>query len=415
MMIPRWSKVFLAAVLMAAAGAAKAASNEVSKVILFDPGVSAEQRVAAVERSGGKVVRQLALVDGVEAVFPAFQLASLKGPALAKGRSGIKAIELNEKRNWLVVAAPSFGAMPSIGDFLKRGAAPAPSVGPGTAKADAAADPRPWGVQRVGAQAAWGRTMGAGVRVAVLDTGIDATHPALKANYKGGFNSAAEGGDVKDGHGHGTHVAGTIAAGSKDIVGVAPQASLYAVKVLDDEGNGTYASIIKGLEWAVENRMQVVNMSLGGPASEALEAAVKKTLAAGVVIVAAAGTDPEAPVSAPALYDGVIAVSASAKDDSLAFFSTTGPEVDFIAPGHQVTSTWPGGGTNSISGTSMATPHVAGLAVLAVAMGHRGPAGVTAALQRASKPIAGLKPEQQGSGMIDAGALRPAAVNIAMR
>ncbi|MBI2362583.1 MAG: S8 family serine peptidase [Elusimicrobia bacterium] len=402
MMIPRWSKVFLAAVLMAAAGAAKAASNEVSKVILFDPGVSAEQRAAAVERSGGKVVRQLALVDGVEAVFPAFKLASVGTAALAKGRAGVKAVELNEKRNWLVVAAPSFGAMPSIGDFLKRGAAPAPSVGPGEAKADAAADPRPWGVQRVGAQAAWGRTMGAGVRVAVLDTGIDASHPALKANYKGGFNSAAEGGDVKDGR-------------SKDIVGVAPQASLYAVKVLDDDGNGTYASIIKGLEWAVENRMQVVNMSLGGPASEALEAAVKKTLAAGVVIVAAAGNDPDAPVSAPALYDGVIAVSASAKDDSLAFFSTTGPEVDFIAPGHQVTSTWPGGGTNSISGTSMATPHVAGLAVLAVGMGYRGPAGVTAALKKAAKPIAGLKPEQQGSGMIDAGALRPAAINVAMR
>lgn len=415
MMIPRWSKVFLAAVLMAVAGAAKAASNEVSKVILFDPGVSAEQRVAQVERAGGKVVRQLALVDGVEAVFPAVRLASFGAAPLAKGRSGIKAIELNEKRNWLVAATPAFGAMPSIGDFLKRGAAPVPAVGPSEAVGDAAADPQPWGIHRVNAQAAWGKTMGAGVRVAVLDTGIDASHPALKGNYKGGFNSAQEGGSADDGHGHGTHVAGTIAAGSKDLVGVAPQASLYAVKVLDDEGNGTYASIIKGLEWAVENRMQVVNMSLGGPSSEALEAAVKKTLAAGVVIVAAAGNDPEAPVSAPALYDGVIAVSASAKDDSLAFFSTTGPEVDFIAPGHQVTSSWPGGGTSTISGTSMATPHVAGLAVLAVGMGYRGPAGVTAALKKAAKPIAGLKPEQQGNGMIDAGALRPAPVNIAMR
>lgn len=388
------------------------------KVVTFQSSVTPEQRVAQIEQAGGKVLRHLALVDGVEAEFPDTKAHAIPASwnnvkALMKGLRGVKSVEDDKPRNWLVRAGNA--PLPAVGGFLRKGAVAVPGVGEGAVVAADPAKGVPWGVARVNAPAVWQNTMGAGVRVAVLDTGIDGTHPALKGNYKGGFNSAQDGASAADGHGHGTHVAGTIAAASKEIVGVAPQASLYAVKVLDDEGNGTFASIIKGLEWAVENRMQVVNMSLGGPSSEALEEAVKKTLAAGVVIVAAAGNDPEAEVSAPARYDGVIAVSASASNDSLAFFSTTGPEVDFIAPGHQVNSTWPGGGTNSISGTSMATPHVAGLAALAVSMGVRGPAAVQRSLAAAAKPLAGLKPEQQGAGMIDAAALRPAPVLVASR
>ncbi|TBR21005.1 hypothetical protein EPO15_11405 [bacterium] len=390
-------------------------ADPVVKVVTFQPSVTKEQRIAAIEQAGGKVLRELALVDGVEAEFPtagnfAVPASWSNVKTLMKGLRGVMTIEEDKPRNWLVSAN---AAMPAVGDFLRRGAVAVPGVGAARPVSAEAASKMPWGIERVNAAGAWSRTMGAGVRVAVLDTGIDATHPALKANFKGGFNSAQEGGSYKDGHGHGTHVAGTVAGASKEVVGVAPQASLYAVKVLDDEGNGTFASIIKGLEWAVENRMQVVNMSLGGPHSEALEAAVKKTLAAGVVIVAAAGNDPEAEVSAPARYDGVLAISASASNDSLAFFSTTGPQVDFIAPGHQVLSSWPGGGTNTISGTSMATPHVAGLAALAVSLGARGPAGVQRMLAGAAKPLAGLKPEQQGAGMIDAGRLGGTGVLVA--
>ena len=133
-----------------------------------------------------------------------------------------------------------------------------------------------------------------------------------------------------------------------------------------------------------------------------LQQAVEKTVAAGVTIVAAAGNDPEAEVSAPARYPQTIAVSASTSDDGLAYFSTTGPEVDFIAPGHQVPSTWLGGGTKSLSGTSMATPHVTGLAVLAYALGATSPDKVRAMLNKAASPLSGLQANQQGAGMIQA-------------
>ncbi|MDE2291404.1 MAG: S8 family peptidase, partial [Elusimicrobia bacterium] len=393
----------LAAAMLAAGVAAQAASSEVSRIVTFDPGVSAAERAAAVEQAGGRVVEQLDLINGVEAAFPAFQTESFGMATLAKGRSGVESVELNKSVNWLKAVAP-FGSLPTVSSFLRAGAAPVPTIGAAApvSEASSKSSTLPWGIQRVDAPAAWSRTMGQGVRVGVIDTGIDYTHPALQANYKGGYNAITGSNDPKDDHGHGTHVAGTIAAASKDIVGVAPKASLYAIKVLDKNGNGTYADIIKGLQWAVKNHMQVVNMSLGGPSSDALKKAIDQTLAAGVVIVAAAGNDPNAPVTAPGMYPGVIAVSASTVDDQLAFFSSTGPQVAFIAPGYEITSTWLGGGTKVESGTSMATPHVAGLAALAVSLGASGPEGVRQALTNAASPLSGLTATQQGAGMIDA-------------
>jgi len=288
----------------------------------------------------------------------------------------------------------------------------------------------PWGIARVNAPAAWGANMGAGVKVAIIDTGIDYNHPALRDNVKGGVNMVNQHGmlwwvfhkkpskaeDYMDDQGHGSHVAGTIAAAfgegagvdKSGVVGVAPRASLYGVKVLDAQGGGNYSDIIAGIEWAVKNHMQVANMSLGAPkGSKALQRAVAAAKKAGLVIMAAAGNDSGGAVSYPAAYPETIAVSASNDQDAFAYFSSQGPEVNFIAPGQDILSVKLGGGYIVHSGTSMATPHMAGLAALAIANGAKGFDGVKQALSRAATQLPGLTADQQGRGLIDAGKLAP--------
>lgn len=270
----------------------------------------------------------------------------------------------------------------------------------------------PWGIKRVKALAAWDTTKGKGVKVAVIDTGIRSDHSDLSGQVVGGYNAIDDSerdGAGEDDNGHGTHVAGIIAAkqDNKGVVGVAPEARLYAVKVLDKDGSGSLSDVIRGLIWCANNNIQVANMSLGSSMpSEMLHRALRYAKARGVVVVAAAGNSGEA-VSYPGAYPESIAVSASDSEDKLADFSSRGPEVDFVAPGVDIVSDWHNGNTVSLSGTSMAAPHVAGLAALATAQGARGlsgPNGVMAALQKAVKTI-GLKAEEEGKGMIDAGRL----------
>jgi subtilisin family serine protease len=261
----------------------------------------------------------------------------------------------------------------------------------------------PWGIARVNAPNAWAKTQGQGVRVAVIDTGIDLNHPDLKANIAGGYNAIDPSLPPQDDNEHGTHVAGTIAGiwNGKGVVGVAPKARLYAVKVLNKKGSASLTSIIKGLVWAGKNNMQVANMSLGAPiGSIFMRLAVNYAISHGVVIIAAAGNSGGS-VGYPAAYDDVIAVSASDNHDKIADFSSRGSKVEFIAPGVAVYSSVPGGGYDTFSGTSMATPHVTGLAALAVSLGANGVDGVRSSLRRAAKSI-GLPRDQEGYGMIDA-------------
>ncbi|MFA5140982.1 MAG: S8 family peptidase [Elusimicrobiota bacterium] len=273
---------------------------------------------------------------------------------------------------------------------------------------DATEGEMPWGIARVKAQSAWERTQGDGVKVAVVDTGIDFKHPDLAANYAGGTNVVDSKKSPMDDNGHGTHVAGTIAAvkDGQGVVGVAPKAKLYAVKVLDGDGGGNLSGIVKGILWCADNGIQVANMSLGAArGSIFMRMALVYAKYKGVVVVAAAGNS-GGDVSYPGAYEETLAVSASDSSDKIAEFSSRGKQVDFIAPGVGVKSSIPGGGYDRYSGTSMATPHVAGLAALAVSQGASGLAGVKAMLGAAAKPLAGLKPEEQGAGMIDAGLIR---------
>ncbi len=230
----------------------------------------------------------------------------------------------------------------------------------------------PWGVDRVDADLANGT--GAGVTVCVVDTGIDKDHPDLQNNIVGGKNFVAKGAIVDptkwdDDNGHGTHVAGTIAAVDNTIgtVGVAPQASLLAAKVLNRQGSGYISDIIAGIDYCVTSGADVVSMSLGSNSDvQALHNAVDNAYANGVLLVAAAGNDYGGAVSYPAAYDSVVAVSATDNNNNLASFSNVGTQVELAAPGVNIFSTWKGGGYNTISGTSMATPHVSGTAALAI-------------------------------------------------
>ena len=252
-----------------------------------------------------------------------------------------------------------------------------------------------WGVDRVDAEVVWGGNDGStsvtgeiagdGVTVAVIDTGIDYTHPDLDDNYVGGTDIANGDSDPLDDNGHGTHCSGTIAGedNTEGVIGMAPHANILAVKALDDQGSGYISDIAAGIDWAVNNGADIISMSLGiGSSYDSLQTSCDNAYAAGVLLVAASGNSGDGSastdeVSYPAAYDSVIAVGATDSNDQIADFSSSGPHLELGAPGVSVYSTMPtyevtltgglyGYNTNydSMDGTSMACPHVAGAAAL---------------------------------------------------
>jgi subtilisin family serine protease len=231
----------------------------------------------------------------------------------------------------------------------------------------------PWGITRVG-----GAVNYTGTKVAwVIDTGIDLTHPDLNVSTTHGFTAFTSGRDanLNDGNGHGSHVAGTIAAinNSIGVVGVAAGATVVPVKVLDSRGSGSYSGVIAGVDYvaATGSSGDVANMSLGGPVSQALDAAVLAASSEGIIFVIAAGnSSANANNYSPARVNGpnIYTISASDSNDNFASFSNFGnPPIDYCAPGVSIKSTWMGGGYNTISGTSMAAPHAAGVLLLGAA------------------------------------------------
>lgn len=228
----------------------------------------------------------------------------------------------------------------------------------------------PWGITRVNAPSAWLNSTGKNITIAVIDTGIDYNHPDLKTNVIGGISFVRKIRSFMDDNGHGTHVAGTIAAlnNSIGVVGVAPDAKLLGVKVLDRTGSGYMSWVIAGIDWAADpaNNVDVITMSLGGGPSEALNTSVNNAYKLGIVVVAAAGNENGA-IIYPAAYASAIAVTATDSSNIRASFSNYGPEAELAAPGVSIYSTWKGGGYNTISGTSMATPHVTGVVALMLA------------------------------------------------
>lgn len=282
----------------------------------------------------------------------------------------------------------------------------------------------PTGVSRIdGLAAHTGGATGKGTRVAIIDTGIDSDHPDLQGNldWLSGYNCISPGASPEDDQGHGTHVAGTVAAergNDTGVVGVAPEATLIPIKVLDSSGSGTWEQVICGIDRvaalnAVGTKVHVANMSLGGPGThdgtsctapgpDAMYQAICRAIASGTTFVVAAGNDArDASGFVPAAYPEVVTVSAFSDtngsksnagctgrgpfrtcDEVFASFSNYGSIVDVIAPGVNINSTTIGGGYGTKSGTSMASPHAAGVAALVLSMQPGlSPAGVAAHLR----------------------------------
>ena len=319
--------VLLAMVLALSATAAYAAPPpEVEKVTVLI-GLANEKGKAAVTAAGGQIEREFEFINAVQVRLPKVAVERM---AQAQG---IRYVE------------PDF-------------------------EAKAYAQTVPWGIGHVKApQVHSAGYQGSGIKVAVIDTGIRTNHEDL--TVYGGYDTTGTG-SYNDNNGHGTHVAGTIAAlnNSVGVLGAAPAARLYAVKVLDASGSGSYSNIISGIQWAINNGMNVINMSLGGSSgSTALQDACNAAYNAGILVVAAAGNEGTSSgstecISYPARYSSVMAVGSITSSNVRSSFSSTGSTLEIMAPGSNIYSTTYNGSYGTMSGTSMACPHVVGVAAL---------------------------------------------------
>jgi subtilisin len=310
------------------------------KIVVFKPGFYSDRAAASLTRHGATVGKKLALVGGAAIFVPdqatADAIAADPAVAFVEDDARVRAL-----------ARPNRGG------------------GGGTPPQQT-----PWGITRIGAPSVWATTnSGDPIKVGIVDTGIQTNHPDLQANIKGGVTFVSGTTTYNDDNGHGTHVAGIVAAlnNTQGVVGVAPLADLYGIKVLDRNGSGYVSSIIQGLDWAVANKMQVINMSLGSSSySASFDLACQRVAAAGIVDVVAAGNSgPGAnTVDYPGKFSSCIAVGATDSNNNIASFSSRGPEVAVSAPGVSVYSTYKGSAYATLSGTSMASPHVTGTVAL---------------------------------------------------
>lgn len=229
----------------------------------------------------------------------------------------------------------------------------------------------PWGVRAVHAPCIWRKSRGAGVRIGIVDTGVDFSHPDIKSALMRGVNLLNRSLPPFDDNGHGTHIAGTIAASNANggIRGVAPGAKLYPIKAFDREGSAYVSDIILSIHWCIAHRIDIINMSFGmSTYSPSLHQAVKSAYLRNVTIVASSGNHGKRGViDYPARFGQTIAVGALSRSKRIPSFSNRSRQVDVYAPGEAVYSTWPGGKYNHLNGTSMAAAHVSGVAALLLA------------------------------------------------
>jgi subtilisin family serine protease len=293
----------------------------------------------------------------------------------------------------------------------------------GAVPAGAATDPlrgHQWNLDLIGSDAAHATSTGAGVVVAVVDSGIAAGHPDLAGRVAPGVDLVDNDATPQDGNGHGTHVSGIIAADTGNGVGVAsvaPGATILPIRVLDASGSGSTDDVAKGIDAARERGADVINLSLGSEVplagatgGDPTDAAIHRALAAGIVVVAAAGNNSMPVCEQPAAADGLLCVGSVDRRRQRSFFSSFGSGLGLVAPGgsalpgadEDVLSTYPPAGYETLAGTSQAAPHVAGAAALLVALGVRGRAAVDRLLATADDLGAPGPDAEYGHGLLDA-------------
>jgi len=318
---------------------AQASDDGGRKIVVFQTGLNDAAKDKIIAHAGGAKLKNLDLI-GARAVWVPSRAAAAKLTAYP----GVVRVDDD-----VVVEA-----------LIRGGISAKPALSQPT-------EVLPWGIDRVDAELVWpsGNTADP-IKVGIIDTGISNTHPDLLANIKGGVNTINPLKNWNDDNGHGSHVAGIVAGLDNDIgvIGVGPATDLYAIKVLNRNGSGFLSDVIEGIQWAVANKMQVINMSLGTASDiQSFHDAVTLAKGAGIVVVAAAGNSGGS-VIFPAAYPETIAVSATDQNNVIASWSSRGPEVDLSAPGVSIYSTYKGTSYATLSGTSMAAPHVAGSAAL---------------------------------------------------
>ncbi len=317
-------------------------------LVQFKPGVAAADRAAVAAKVGAKVVDRVAALD----------VEVLEIPAL-KAEGDLQAVEsviqaLKKDPN-VVYVEPNY--------ILTAYWVP-----------NDPALSQQWAWDVIDAYEAWDITRGdSDTIIAVVDTGVQRNHPDLNGKIVAGYDFVDRDTSPDDGNGHGTHVAGTAAAETDNDTGGAgmcPECSIMPVRVLNNSGTGTLANVANGIIWAADNGAKVINLSLGGATgSTTLQNAIQYAWDNGVFLACAAGNEGTSWPSYPAYYPRCFAVAATTASDTKASFSNYGNWVQVAAPGVNIYSTWIGSGYNTISGTSMATPHVAGLAGLLSSMG----------------------------------------------
>lgn len=323
--------------VLGGAGVLGAPANEppVRKIVVFQPGFDDAAKDNLVGKFQGLKLKKLGIING-------------------------QAVMLSPKDARDLASQP--GVLRVDDDVVVQAADSGQEIGQGQMVS--------WGIEKINAKSAWASgDTGAAVKVGIIDTGISNSHPDLIDNIKGGVNTIVASNGWNDDHGHGSHVAGIIAALDNSIgtVGVGPQINLYAIKVLNSSGSGNLSDIIEGIDWAVANKMQVINMSLSTASNiQSFRDACARAKNAGIVVVAAAGNSGGS-VQYPGAYPEVIGVSAIDSTNTIASFSSRGTQVDLAAPGVSIYSTYKGVDYATLSGTSMASPHVAGAAALVLA------------------------------------------------
>ena len=370
-----------------------------------------------VSRAGGEVVETFDFIDGA-----LLDLTEEQANRLIDRRAPGLTIEEDVVRYWLNDSS----AIDDLKNYSKKrpsGKAPIPVAVPKASVASVTGDgpaikttfpmngEKPWGIDDLKLDIIWKITQGEDVKVAVIDTGINYNHPDLKDNYAGGYNALKPGTSAKDDHGHGTHVAGIIAAikDGKGVVGVAPKAKLYGIKAMRKDGTGEMSAMVRAVQWAIDNKMNVVNMSISVADNfEALHKALIDAEAHGITVVCSAGND-SGPVNYPAKYKETIAVSASSPHGFYAPFTSHGPEIDVMAPGMYVPSTSIDGKYQEMHGTSQAAPHIAGLAALAYNLGYKTPAKIREAIKKSAVPTEFVSANEQGAGIPNASKMKKAA------